>query len=195
MMPEQIYPGWAIAAAWVIWAVSWLAAAAWTRQTQARASYSAEFPSWLLFVLGALLLFGVLQLPRAPLGWPVSDAVGWAMFVCVVAGIAFAWWARLHLGALWSTTVTRKEGHRIVDTGPYAIVRHPIYSGALLAVAATAIYRGRIEAAIGASILIVALWMRARLEEGFLARELGEDAYAAYRARVPMLIPFAKGRA
>lgn len=194
MTLDQITPGRAIAAAWVLWALSWLAAAAWTRKTEARAGYFEEFPGRLLFVIGGLILFGVLQLPRTPLAWPVSETLGWLMLACVVAGFAFAWWARIHLGALWSGTVTRKQDHRIVDTGPYALVRHPIYTGALISAVATAIYRGRIEAAVGVAVLVVALWLQARLEERFLSRELGAKAYAAYSARVPMLIPFAKGR-
>jgi protein-S-isoprenylcysteine O-methyltransferase Ste14 len=109
--------------------------------------------------------------------------------------MAFAWWARVHLGALWSGTVTRKTDHRVVDTGPYALVRHPIYTGLLFSMLATAIERGRIEPIIGAALVALGLLLQARLEETFLAGELGESAYAGYRARVPMLIPFLKGPA
>jgi protein-S-isoprenylcysteine O-methyltransferase Ste14 len=113
------------------------------------------------------------------------------MFAVVVAGIAFAWWARIHLGALWSGAVTRKFNHRIVDTGPYALVRHPIYTGLLSAAIATGVARGAWPALAGALILWLGIWMKARLEERFLSEELGAE-YAAYRARVPMLVPFVK---
>jgi protein-S-isoprenylcysteine O-methyltransferase Ste14 len=114
------------------------------------------------------------------------------MFLLVVLGLAFTWTARLHLGPLWSSTAAPTEEHRIVDTGPYGIVRHPVYAGLLLAVIATAIERGRIEAVAAAFVLIASLSLRAKLEERFLRRDLGDEAYGAYRARVPMLIPFAK---
>lgn len=71
-------------------------------------------------------------------------------------------------------------------------MRHPVYAGLLLAVVATAIERGRIEAIAGALVLIAAISLRAKLEERFLRRDVSDEAYGAYRARVPMLLPFAK---
>jgi protein-S-isoprenylcysteine O-methyltransferase Ste14 len=192
-LPAQVAPGHAILAAWVVWLLSWLAAAVWTRQTVARPSYAREFPNRFVTLVGGLVLSFTLSSPRTLFPhWTPSEAFGWTMFAGVIAGIAFAWWARLHLGVLWSGTITRKEGHRIVDSGPYAIVRHPIYTGILFALFATAIASGRVEPMLGAAIISVGLWMKAKLEEGFLAQELGAG-YAAYCARVPMLIPFAKG--
>ena len=85
--------------------------------------------------------------------------------------------------------MTRKEDHRIVDTGPYALVRHPIYTGLLLSGFATAIARGTVESLIGVVIVLAGFWIKARLEERFLSQDLGPD-YAAYRARVKMLVPF-----
>ena len=179
-----------IAAAWVVWALSWLLAAAWSKPTAARASYAQQFPDRLVTLLGFVFLLGVARPLRfAPL-WTLSEAAAWLCFAVVVAGIAFAWWARLHLGSFWSGTVQAKEGHRVVDTGPYAIVRHPIYTGMYLVASATAIARGSGDALLGAALIIVGFWMKARLEERFLAQELGEAAYAGYRARVPMLVPF-----
>ena len=114
------------------------------------------------------------------------------MFALALIGLAFTWAARLHLGPLWSNTSAPTEDHRIVDTGPYAIVRHPVYAGLLLAALATALERGRAEAIVGLLTLIAAVALRAKLEERFLRRDLSDEAYAAYRARVPMLVPFAK---
>ncbi len=187
--------GYAIAVAWIVWVVSWLAAAAWSGATLSRAGYGREFPSRLVVLIGALLLFGLYSTPQSIFRWQVGTTSGWALFVCVIAGMAFAWWARVHLGALWSGTITRKQDHRIVDTGPYALVRHPIYTGILFSALATAVQRGRFEPMAGAVMFSIGLWMQARLEERFLAQQLGEEAYAAYRARVPMLVPFLKGRA
>ena len=63
--------------------------------------------------------------------WDVGHDGAVVLALLTIPGFLFAWWARLHLGRLWSGTVTRKADHRIVDTGPYAIVRHPIYTGLL----------------------------------------------------------------
>ena len=100
------------------------------------------------------------------------------------------WWARLHLGRLWSSGVTRKDGHHIVDSGPYAIVRHPIYTGLIGATAAAAIQAGTVAALAGVAVLSLGFWIKARLEERFLRGELGAEAYDSYRRRVPMLIWF-----
>jgi protein-S-isoprenylcysteine O-methyltransferase Ste14 len=86
--------------------------------------------------------------------------------------------------------VTRKADHRIVDTGPYGIVRHPIYTGIILSVFATAAFKGTGVAFLGAAIMTVGFWIKARLEERFLRQELGAETYDSYRRRVPMLVPF-----
>lgn len=189
-------PSLAIGFAWLAWFASWLAAAAWTRQTVKRAASAREFPSRIIVLIGGALLFVSIGTGRSffPEVWRATATLGWVLFVGVLAGMAFAWWARLHLGALWSGTVTRKEGHRIIDTGPYAVVRHPIYTGVLFSMWMTAIETARIEPILGCVLLSLGLWMQARLEERFLAQELGATNYEAYSARVPMLIPFLKGR-
>lgn len=186
--PLHVTPAFAITTAWVAWGVSWLAAAVWSRRTAARAG-AAELPSRLVTLIGGVLLFAPTRGWALGPEWEVSAALAWAMFGLIVLGIAFAWWARLHLGTLWSGTVTRKADHRIVDTGPYAFVRHPIYTGILGAAIATGVARGEAGALAGAFILCAGIWMKARLEERFLSEELGSE-YAAYRAHVPMLVPF-----
>lgn len=122
--------------------------------------------------------------------WTVPIGAGWAMVALCFIGFAFAWWARIHLGQLWSAFVTRKVDHHIVDTGPYGIARHPIYSGIILAAIGTAIIKGTVFAIAGALLATLGFWIKARLEEGFLREELGAEAYDAYRRRVPMLVPF-----
>ena len=178
-----------IGVAWAIWALSWFAEALWTRRTAARADAGEEFVYRIISAIGVILLFGFWDFAQLRSGWSVSITLAWAMFALVVIGMAFTWWARLHLGTLWSSTVTRKEDHRIVDTGPYALVRHPIYTGLLLSGFATAIARGTVESMLGAVIVLAGFWIKARLEERFLSQDLGPD-YAAYRTRVKMLVPF-----
>jgi len=104
--------------------------------------------------------------------------------------MAFAWWGRIYLGRLWSNGITRKENHRVVDTGPYGLVRHPIYTGQIFAILTTGIAVATVTSLLGAALIALGLWQKARLEERFLTAELGEQSYGAYCRRVPMLIPF-----
>jgi len=203
-MIAGIWPDTAIFLVWDIWIVTWLAAALWANRTVKRAGFGREWPYRVIALAGfVLLLFTVIHASHgrvsfgAPwdiLGnhlWPPPPlALGWAMVVLAIVGILFAWWARIYLGRLWSGSITRKEGHRVVDTGPYAIVRHPIYTGILTAAVATAIVTGTVHTVLGAFLLIIAYWMKARLEERFLREELGPENYDSYRRRVPMLLPF-----
>jgi protein-S-isoprenylcysteine O-methyltransferase Ste14 len=89
--------------------------------------------------------------------------------------------------------VSAKENHVVVRSGPYGLVRHPIYTGLILAAFAQAIEVGQAANLVGAVLFSLGLWLKARLEERFLGQELGADAYADYRRRIPMLIPFWPG--
>ena len=122
--------------------------------------------------------------------WEVSTNVACALIVAMFLGLLLTWLARIHLGRLWSSAITRKERHRVVDTGPYAFVRHPIYTGIITAVVATAAIEATLAALVGAAFICSGLWLKARAEERFLMVELGTDDYRSYRRRVPMLIPF-----
>ena len=188
----MLTPNAAIAATWLIWLVTWILAAGWSARVAAHHDLGAESPSRVLTLAAIVMMLMAYWPVRWGILWATSEAIGWSMFLLVVLGLAFTWTARLHLGPLWSSTAAPTEEHRIVDTGPYGIVRHPVYAGVLLAVIATAIERGRIEAVAAALVLIAGVSLRAKLEERFLRRDLGDEAYGAYRRRVPMLIPFAK---
>ncbi|MCX7359554.1 MAG: isoprenylcysteine carboxylmethyltransferase family protein [Alphaproteobacteria bacterium] len=185
-------PGALIAAVWIVWLVTWILAAGWSARTASHHDLGAESPSRVL-TLGAvvMMLASYFPMQNSQL-WATSREISWAMTGLAVLGLGFTWAARLHLGPLWSSTSAPCEDHRIVDTGPYGVVRHPVYSGLLLVVGATAVESGRLEAVAGALLLVAAISLRAKLEERFLRRDLGDDAYTSYRRRVPMLIPLAK---
>lgn len=122
--------------------------------------------------------------------WHFAGAMNWIWAGLTAAGLSFTWWARIHLGLLWSDCVVKKAGHHVVDTGPYRLVRHPIYAGLIFAAFATAIERGTSFALLGAAILTLAFYIKARREERFLRAELGENAYDAYARKTAMLVPF-----
>ena len=126
--------------------------------------------------------------------WQFGNAGVYVLAGLTVAGISFTWWARLHLGRFWSNAITRKEGHRVIDTGPYGLVRHPIYTGLIAGMLATGVAVGTLTAMLGAVLISLGMWQKARMEERFLTIELGADAYGRYCRRVPMLVPFLRPR-
>ena len=170
---------------WLAWMVSWHVAALWrgaTREEAPRREYRLHFA---IALVGFLLAFSTW--PRmAPL-WPASAALGWAMVALTIAGFAFAWWARIHLGKLWSGGVVLRDEHRVVDSGPYALVRHPIYTGLFAAVIAMALVRATPLALLGAALFVLGFTLKARVEERFLEQAL--PGYADYRRRVGMIVP------
>ncbi len=178
----------AIYGAWIAWFLSWFAAALWKRPAARTAAN--QTPYRLILCAGIVLLFW--SPPAVAPLWHLPPAGMWASLMLAVLGFAFCWWARLHLGVYWSSNVGRKADHRIVDTGPYAVVRHPIYTGVILAGFATAAAKGTAPALLGAGIMTVSWYVKARLEERFLRQELGADAYDGYAARTAMLVPFIK---
>ena len=185
-----------IGALWAAWAVYWLAAAIGNKATRRRQSALAR-----LAYVAPLLAGGVLiAWQGTPWGarlaqrlWPHGLLTVWLGLALVFVGLAVAVWARVHLGGNWSGTVTVKEDHELIRTGPYAWVRHPIYTGLLTAVLGTAIVSGTVRALLGLAIIAAALTVKSRTEERFM-RETFPGEYPRYRAEVPALIPFTKPR-
>ena len=125
----------------------------------------------------------VLHQRFVPLGVP-AQAAG---VVLLVAGLGFAIWARRHLGRNWSASVVVKEDHALVRTGPYSRVRHPIYTGLLLAFLGTAIAVGEWRGLVGLVVAIVSFLLKSRLEEQRMGETFPE--YAEYRRHTAALIP------
>ena len=176
------------------WVLSWFAASIWSRRTTARLPSSARLLDLGLTAAGAMLIAYSARMrvtfgDDGPLTWGFPLAIDWVLTGLVALGLAFTWWARLTLGDLWSSSVTRKEAHVVVRAGPYRLVRHPIYTGLIFALLALAVQTGRPTAVVGALLMATGFWAKARLEERFPSAELGE-AYADFRRATPMLIPF-----
>ena len=171
--------------------LSWLIAAAWSDRTVKGPAMRHQIVYRLLAVAGFALLFGSYHASWAELTlWRTPDALAWTMVAFTLAGLLFTWWARIHLGRLWSSDVARKADHHVIDTGPYGIVRHPIYTGIILASIGTAAARGTVGAWVGVSLMTLGWSIKARMEEGFLREQLGTEQYGAYARRVPMLVPY-----
>jgi protein-S-isoprenylcysteine O-methyltransferase Ste14 len=180
----------AILAAWALWFGSWIAVRGWSKRTEATPQRGAERLHSLLVYLGfALLILPTFHIRLGPRLWAPPQPLRWFITALAYAGFGLVWWARLHLGRDWSWNVTRKQDHRLVDTGPYAAVRHPIYAGLLIAGVATAALEAKWPSLVGLALFVGGFWLKARLEERFLSHELGELEYRSYTSRTGMLLP------
>jgi len=179
----------AVLVLWATWFASWLLSYFWVKPTVATPRPGSQ----LLYSLITYAGYGMLAIqdPHAdvPRLWSLPPVANWSMVALAAAGFAFCWWARIHMGKIWSWGITRKEDHHIVDTGPYALVRHPIYTGLIVAGVATAVLEARPTSLVGFVLFVLGLWIKARNEERFLAAELGEQTYRDYARRTGMLLP------
>ena len=163
----------AFAVLWAVWIISWGLGALWASRPQSRPPERDERFYWALTFAGAALLFVNFRTGRMELEWTSPDWAEWTLVAVAALGLAFTWWARIHLGTLWSGRVTRKADHHIIDTGPYGIVRHPIYTGILVAILRSVLLRPGVFGIAGAALLTASFVVKARLEERFLMQELG----------------------
>jgi protein-S-isoprenylcysteine O-methyltransferase Ste14 len=176
---------------WITWVISWALAGRWASKPSRVESGPAVVFYRATSAVGFLLIILTIRNPWPPKLWQPSEWQAYVLDGCAFIGFAFTWWARIHLGQLWSSSVTIKPDHRIVDTGPYGIVRHPIYTGLLLAIAAAVGMNGTVGAVFGGLLMLTGIVSKAKLEETVLRSEFGSAAYDAYANKVPMLVPFA----
>ena len=167
---------------WNVWLVSWIVAARWSSAVAVMQPPRDRFVQSILILVGAVLVF----IKPAPLG--AAAWLPWTGVALALAGLAFTWWARIHLGRDWSASVTLKEDHRLVRSGPYAITRHPIYTGILLALAGSVVVNQTAQALAGLALATLGFVLKLGQEERFMTERFG-DAYREYRAKVPALIP------
>lgn len=181
---------WLIPALWMSWGLYWWQASYGVKRVvrqESALSRAAHFVP--LFVAG--LLLSLKSLP----GWlgerwiAPSRTLFFTGVALVVIGLLFSVWARIVLGGNWSGSVTLKQHHEIIRTGPYRWIRHPIYTGLVLAFVGSAVARGEWRGVLAVIIVIAALWRKWRLEERWLAESFG-PAYGEYRKVSWALIPF-----
>ncbi|HEX7711053.1 MAG TPA: isoprenylcysteine carboxylmethyltransferase family protein [Sphingomonadaceae bacterium] len=178
------------AVVWLVWIVTWHIAGIWRGKATVEAPTSTYRRYFVIIAIGLILIFSAIPKLSWPLLWVTPPALGWTMIGVTVAGIAFAWWARITMGKLWSGGIEVKDGHRVVETGPFALARHPIYTGLITAAIAAAVIRATPWALAGAALFALGFILKAKVEERFLEAELG--GYDAYRKRVRMIVPLPK---
>jgi len=173
---------------WVVWGTYWYAAAFNTKKS---VYVQPRWQRWLYLVPGAVIL-AAFQIPAMRVRfWPFRADVAAVGMGLAAAGFGFCMWARVILGRNWSGIVTVKEGHELVQRGPYAVVRHPIYTGIFLAIIGTIL---ALTPTPGGILVVVVLlssfFVKLLQEEKVMIKEFPE-AYPAYKERVrARLVPF-----
>jgi protein-S-isoprenylcysteine O-methyltransferase Ste14 len=181
----------AISTLWIAWLAYWFISARNVKATQWRAPLGTHALYRVPTLVTGVLLIGSPEWLPAVLQHrflPASDGVMLLAVITVAAGLGFAVWARRHLGRNWSSTVTLKENHALIRTGPYRSVRHPIYTGILLALVGTMIAIGRWRAVLAVAFALVGFFFKIRIEEGRMRATFPE--YEEYRKHTAALVPF-----
>ena len=178
------------AAMWMAWALYW-----WALSRNVKVTVRREALASRLLHIGPLALAALLlAAPHVPIDFLAERILPWTVMLFWIgaaltfAGLLFAVWARVHLGTNWSGTVTLKRGHELITSGPYALVRHPIYTGLLLACLGSALARDEWRGVLALALVALALWRKLRHEERWMREQFG-DAYGAYARRVAALVP------
>jgi protein-S-isoprenylcysteine O-methyltransferase Ste14 len=178
-----------IASCWAAWVVYWIAMAFGTKHTVERDDYLGYRVVMIIVVVGLVLVGRLGGVSSHAHLWRHTLPLGVVSDLIVLAGAAFTVWARITLGRNWSVEVTFKQDHELIESGPYALARHPIYTGLIAMVLGTAIAYGR---PLGFGLLVglcASLWWKARLEEQIMSKHF-PDAYAEYKTRVRAIVPF-----
>jgi protein-S-isoprenylcysteine O-methyltransferase Ste14 len=188
---SSFYP-YVIVTMWATWLLYWWVCAANVKRTVQREPLGQRA----LHVLPMAIAFGLLAIPpgarhgllftRFVQRSPWLDVTATLM---VLLGLGFAVWARVHLGSNWSGRVAVKEDHQLIRSGPYRLVRHPIYTGLLLAMLGTALALAEWRGLLATALMSVSYWRKLRIEEAVMRQTFG-DAYRQYCDHTRALIPY-----
>jgi protein-S-isoprenylcysteine O-methyltransferase Ste14 len=176
---------------WIAFLLYWQIKAINTKATQRLEPVASRILRVFIFLIAIVLL----STTRIPLPWlylqlwPVGVLPFWLGAAVTIAGILFAVWAREHLGSNWSRSVTIKQDHELITTGPYAVVRHPIYTGILTGFLGMAIAISQVRGLIVFVLIFIAFWIKLRMEEQWMRSQFGE-AYDTYAHRTTALVPY-----
>ena len=175
---------------WLVFLLYWFVSARKLKAVKQREAYGQRVAQ-IVFMAGAYVLMFDDWFVR---GWlrerflPDSAVIGAIGTAITAGGIAFAIWARWHLGENWSAMVTLKEGHELIRSGPYRRIRHPIYTGMLVGFAGTAMAQGEYRGLIALGIAVTNFYLKAKREERFLTREFGEK-FQEHSKQTGMFLP------
>jgi len=179
---------------WAVWYAYWLVSARHRLRSSEvsavkRESLAGRIGYQVMLIGGFALMVWRLPVPLLQLRF-LPSADGWLAVGLAIeaAGLGFSIWARRTLGKNWSARITTGSVQELIIRGPYRFVRHPIYSGLLLAVLGTAIAIGQVRALAGLLLIFTAIAIKIRREEAALRQHFG-SAYEEYSHKIPALVP------
>jgi len=175
---------------WYGFAAYWVITALRVKRTKAREKSLDRLITVVVVVCAYLLLFDQ-KIRFGPLDRRLLPSDLWIVYLGIAVtfvGAGIAIWARYCIGEYWSARVTLKEGHQLIRSGPYAYVRHPIYTGMLVACIGTALVLGEWRGVLAIVLLLAAHSRKAMREESMLTCEFG-DQYTSYRQCTGFLFP------
>lgn len=179
-----------IFALWFLWGIYWAVAAIGRRRVARRQPFLERLAHVAVMGVGFAFLY------TADRRWaalnrrfmPNSEAIQALAVVLTALGLGLAAYARLYLGRNWSAEVVIREGHQLVRSGPYARIRHPIYTGLLVAILGAVLATGELRAIVSFLIFLIAFTLKAKQEERFLAQEFG-DEFEQHRRKTGLFLP------
>lgn len=181
---------WLHPAIWIAWIIYWKVSAVGVKPMAREETPGQRFRHYGPIIAAMILFWNPQLFPRLARH---IIAPGYTMFAIgtavLVAGLAFSVWARVVLGRNWSATVAVKQGHELVQSGPYRWVRHPIYTGILAGLAGSAIAQDRWTGLVAVALVFAGFWFKLRREEAWMRETFGEK-YDAYCAKTARLVPF-----
>lgn len=179
---------------WLTFFALWMLAALRTKRSTERVDWVRR----LYYGIPVVLAYYFMFTSRLEVPWlqkrilPRTPELAIAAVIITLAGMGFAVWARVHLGQNWSSVPTVKEHHQLIRSGPYRLVRHPIYSGILLAMMGTFLANGKVRGAVAVALIWLGWVLKSRMEEEFMVRTFGAE-YEEYRRTTGALIPRFRG--
>jgi protein-S-isoprenylcysteine O-methyltransferase Ste14 len=177
-------------ALWLAWGTYWCVAAIGAKRVRYRESVNSRLSHLAPMLVG----IGLMVWPHPGFDWltqrylPETRTWFFAGLAFTAVGLGFSVYARGWLGRNWSTNPALKEDHELIRGGPYRWVRHPIYTGLLLAVLGSAMAQGEWRGLVGFVLITVSLLRKLAVEERLLTEQFG-DAYRRFQAEVPALVP------
>lgn len=176
---------------YLLLAAVWLGSLPFVKRTLYKQSILSTLQQTVVLGVAFYLLFGSTAAPdwfNQPL-FTVTFPIALAGGGLAICGIGLSIWARLILGENWSSSPTIKQNHALIVTGPYHVVRHPIYTGFLIAFLGSALQRGLIRSFLAVLTCAIGICLKVSVEEEFMVHRFG-DAYLRYRRNVSALVPY-----
>jgi protein-S-isoprenylcysteine O-methyltransferase Ste14 len=177
-------------ACWVVFICYWIISARSVKPMAEPPTSGSTLAYRVPLIAGGILLWTRrLPSPLTLAVTPSTEATQAMGVVVCVFGLFVTIWARRTLAGNWSSDPAFRQGHELIQIGPYGFARHPIYTGILLMCLGPAVCWGQLHCWLGLAIMFAAFWYKLKLEESIMLRHFPND-YPAYRKRVKAIIPF-----